>query len=163
MLFGCTEGLLLSPVQIPGMDMDGGLLDMACQALPVTSLAGIPAGSDLTNPVASFLIYGVLIYEVTFSADPDIVNGISISPIDIVIPFDNTEEGSMCELSGVMKGTILPVSGILQKNEVHAAMIQTWSDVSVSIISGGECTPSFDFPEDTEVISFNYDGVPIMQ
>ena len=162
MLFGCTEGLVLSPVQIPGMDLDGGLLDLVCQAVPVTSIAGIPAGSALTDPVVGHLFYGIFLYEVIFSADPDIVNGISISPIDIALDFDDTEEGSMCELSGVMKGTILPVSETLVAGQVHAAMVQTWSDVSVSVISGGECTPALDFPEDTEVIGFNYNGVPIM-
>ena len=62
----------------------------------------------------------------------------------------------MCELSGVMNGSIIPYDVDVLAGEPHAAMIQTLSGVSVSVVSEGTCTPTLEFPAGMDVISFNY-------
>ncbi len=152
--FQCTEGLILSPIQIPGMDLDAGFLDVACAVLPVSGL--FPRGADVSTSPTIPIAYGLLPYQVTFGEDLDIDNGISMSPIDLDLAMQDAEDGDICAMSGVMTGTIIPVKEDALKGEVNSAMIQTLSGVSVSVLSGGTCTAALEFPADTDVIAFNY-------
>jgi hypothetical protein len=106
------------------------------------------------------VLFGLFPKEVTFDADDAIPNGISVSPVELALSFDfnpadPAEEGKLCRASFVMEGTILPVQAAIS-GLYHAAMVQTLREVSLSLVSGGECEVQFTSPSDVDVMTFNY-------
>ncbi len=160
MMFECTDSFLNSPLQIPGVDLDLGFSELICKVLPISGL--FPAG-DSAFPVSSDpfpVLFGLFPQEVTFDVDGTIPNGISLSPVELALSFDfnpadPAHEGNLCRASFVMEGTILPVQAAIS-GLYHAAMIQSLREVSLSLVSGGECEAQFTSPSDVDVMTFNY-------
>ncbi len=160
MVFECTDSFLNSPLQIPGLDLDVGFSEAICKGLPISGL--FPAG-DSAFPVSSDpfpVMFGLFPKEVTFDVDGTIPNGISTSPVELALsldfnPEDPTQEGKICRASFVMEGAILPVQPEIS-GRYHAAMVQSLKQVSLSLVSGGECEVLFTSPSDVDVMTFNY-------
>ncbi len=92
--------------------------------------------------------------------DGTIPNGISLSPVELALSFDFNpadpgQEGKVCRASFVMAGTILPVQPAIS-GLYHAAMVQGLREVSLSVVSGGECEAQFTSPSDVDFMTFNY-------
>ena len=160
MVFECTDSFLNSPLQIPGVDLDLGFSEVICKGLPISGL--FPAG-DSAFPVSSEpfpVMFGLFPQAVTFDVDGTIPNGISTSPVELALSFDfnpedPTQEGKVCRASFVMEGTVLPVQPEIS-GLYHAAMVQSLKQVSLSLVSGGECEALFTSPSDVDVMTFNY-------
>ncbi len=159
-VFECVNSFMNSPLQIPGFDLDLGLSEGICKMLPIGGL--FPAG-DSAFPVSSDpfpVLFGPFPQEVTFDADDTIPNGISLSPVEMALSFDfnpadPAQEGNLCRASFVMEGTVLPVESAIS-GLYHAAMVQSLREVSLSLVSGGECEAQFTSPADVDVMTFNY-------
>jgi hypothetical protein len=140
--------------------MDLGFSEIISAVLPISGL--FPAG-DSAFPVSSDplpVLFGLFPHVVTFDVDDTIPNGISISPVELALSFDfnpadPAEEGNLCRASFVMQGTILPVQAAIS-GLYHGAMVQTLREVSLSLVSGGECEERFSSPEGVDVMTFNY-------
>lgn|GEM_PF-1573892 len=160
MVFECMDSFLNSPLQIPGVDLDLGFSEMICKMLPISGL--FPAG-DSAFPVGSDsfpILFGILPQEVTFDADDTIPNGISLSPVELALSFDvnpadPAQEGNLCRASFVMEGSVLPVQEAVS-GLYHATMVQSLREVSLSVVSGGECEAQFTSPSDADFMTFNY-------
>jgi hypothetical protein len=160
MVFECESSFMNSRLQIPGFDLDLGLSEGLCTVLPITGV--FPSG-DSTYPVSSEglpLLFGVFPKEVSYDVDDEIPNGISISAVELGLSFpfdpgDPAEEGKLCQASFVMQGTVLPVQPAIA-GQYHAAMVQSLREVSLSLVSGGECQHLFTSPEDADIMTFNY-------
>jgi len=160
MVFECTDSFMNSPLQIPGVDIDLGFSELICKVLPISGL--FPAG-DSAFPVSSDplpVLFGLFPKEVTFDVDGTIPNGISLSPVEVALSFgfnpaDPTQEGNLCRASFVMEGTVLPVQWAISAL-YHGAMVQSLREVSLSVVSGGECEEQFTSSSGVDVMTFNY-------
>ncbi len=160
MVFECLNSFVNSPIQIPGIDLDLGFSEGICMMMPISGL--FPSG-DSAFPVVSDplpVLYGLFPKSVTYDVDASIPNGISVSPVEVGLsldfdPADPTQEGNVCEASFVMAGTILPVDPAIS-GLFHAGMVQTLREVSLSLVSEGECVNLFTSPADVDVMTFNY-------
>jgi hypothetical protein len=158
--FECESSFLNSPIQVPGFDLDLGLSERICQALPIRGLfpsgdSAFPAGSDLP-PV----LFGVFPKQVTYDVNAEIPNGISLSPVELGLslpfdPLDPGQEGKVCGFSFVMEGTILPVD-VAMADQIHGVMVQSLRELSLSLVSGGQCELLFTSPADRDIMTFNY-------
>ncbi len=160
MVFECMSGFLNSPIQIPGLDLDFGVSEVLCKALPISGV--FPPG-DSSFPVGSGdlpILFGLFPKEVTFGVDRAVPNGISLSAVELGLSFDfnpkdPAHEGRLCRASFVMQGTVLPVQAAIA-DQYHAAMFQSLRKVSLGVVSGGECESRFTSPADMDIMTFNY-------
>jgi hypothetical protein len=160
MVFECVGSFLNSPIQMPGLDLDLGLSEALCNALPISGV--FPSGGS-SFPVGSGdlpILFGVFPKDVTFDVDRAVPNGISLSPIEMGLSFDfNPEnpahEGRLCRASFVMQGTVLPIQTAIA-DQYHAAMFQSLREVSLAVVSAGECESRFTSPAHMDIMTFNY-------
>lgn len=158
--FECESSFLNSPIQLPGFDLDLGFSERICQALPISGL--FPSG-DSVFPAGSYLppvLFGLFLKQVTYDVDAEVPNGISLSPVQLGLslpfdPLDPGQEGKVCGFSFVMEGTILPVD-VQIADEIRGVMVQSLREVSLSLVSGGECELLFTSPADRDIMTFNY-------
>jgi hypothetical protein len=141
------------------VDLDLGLSEAICQLFPIIGI--FPPGDSgfPVSPIRPFL-YGVVPQQVTFDVDDRIPNGISLSPVELglvldVDPADPENAGEVCELSFAMEGTILPVQAPVP-GEIHAAMVQGLRELSLSLVSEGQCVHQFTSSADRDLMTFNY-------
>jgi hypothetical protein len=159
--FECENSFLNSPIQIPGLDLDLGLSEAICEALPIIGL--FPSG-DSAFPVGSELppvLFGVFPRQVTYDVDTATTNGISLSPVELGVSFDfdpadPAKDGKVCRASFVMAGTILPGRVSSLEEQGPPVMVQSLREVSLSLVSGGQCEHLFTSPADRDIMTFNY-------
>jgi hypothetical protein len=160
MVFEPANSFTNSALQIPGVDMDLGVSEIISAVLPVSGL--FPAG-DSAFPVSSDplpVLFGIFPKMVTFDVDDTIPNGISLSPVELALSFDfnpanPADEGKLCRASFVMEGTILPVQAAIS-GLYHGAMVQSLREVSMSMVTEGECVSRFSSAPGEDVMTFNY-------
>lgn len=159
--FECEDSFLNSPIQIPGFDLSLGLSEKICRALPI--IGWFPSG-DASFPVDSGplpVLFGIFPKPVSYDKDPEIANGISLSPVELGLtldfdPDDPAQEGRVCRASFVMAGTILPGEVSDDGMQGPAVMVQSLREVSLSVVSGGVCEHRFTSPGDVDIMTFNY-------
>ncbi len=158
--FQCESSFVNSKLQVPGLDLDQGFSEMLCGLLPIQGI--FPSGESALPREAAGppLLYGVFPAEVGYNVDEQIPNGIALSPVELgvtldVDPSDPEEDGNVCAVSVVMEGTIIPMDAV-SASGIKAVMIQAVKQLSVSLVSEGECQAQMTTASDRDLMTFNY-------